>query len=220
MKKGEDGFYCRYIKRILDVTISVIALLVLSPVFVILTLVGAIAMKGNPFYVQDRPGKIDPKTGEEKIFRLIKFRTMTNEADENGNLLPSEQRLTRYGRFLRRTSLDELAQLINVLCSDMSLVGPRPLLVKYLPLYSEEQHRRHSVLPGLTGYAQVMGRNSIPWEEKFRLDVEYANNVSFKLDMMIVIKTIEKVLMQRDVEGSNSVIVEEFKGNKLEEKAF
>ena len=158
--------YKKYIKRILDFTLSLIALIVLSPVLLVLTVLGAVKMKGNPFFTQLRPGK------DEKIFKLIKFRSMTCEKDRNGDLLPDEQRLTRYGKLLRSSSLDELPELINILKGDMSIVGPRPLLVKYLPLYNEEQRHRHDVRPGLTGLAQVNGRNAITWEERFALDVK------------------------------------------------
>lgn len=161
MGKGKDSFYAKYIKRILDFTLSLIALIVLTPVLLLLTVVGAIAMKGNPFFVQKRPGKIDPKTGKERIFNLIKFRTMSNVKDKNGNFLPDEVRLNKYGKFLRKTSLDELPELLNILCGDMSIVGPRPLLVRYLERYSDEQHYRHNVRPGLTGYAQAHGRKRL-----------------------------------------------------------
>lgn len=198
--------YPKYIKRILDFLLSLCALLVLSPVLMVLTVLTWLKMKGNPFFTQLRPGK------DEKIFRLIKFRTMTCETDEHGNLLPDEKRLTKYGRFLRSTSLDELPELINILKGDMSIVGPRPLLVKYLPLYSEEQRHRHDVRPGLTGYAQVNGRNAISWEEKFRLDVEYVRNISFLMDMKIVFGTIGKIFKREGISSETSATMEEFKG--------
>ena len=157
--------YAKFLKRLIDFLLSLTALIILSPILLILTVVGAIAMKGNPFFVQKRPGKID-KSGNEKIFSLIKFRTMTCEKDADGNLLPDEKRLIKYGKILRSTSLDELPELVNILKGDMSIVGPRPLLVKYLPLYSKEQRRRHNVRPGLTGLAQVNGRNLVSWEER------------------------------------------------------
>ncbi len=172
-----NGIYAKYIKRAMDFFLSFCAIVVLSPILIILTVIGAIAMKGNPFFTQLRPGKIDKKTGSERIFRLIKFRTMTCEKDKNGNLLPDDKRLTKYGKFLRSTSLDELPELINILKGDMAIVGPRPLLVKYLPLYSERQRHRHDVRPGLTGLAQVHGRNAIDWEEKFELDLDYIKNI-------------------------------------------
>lgn len=199
--------YAKYIKRMLDFLLSLCALLVLSPVLLILTILGAWKMKGNPFFTQLRPGK------DEKIFRLIKFRTMTCEKDKDGNLLPDAQRLTKYGRFLRSTSMDELPELINILKGDMSIVGPRPLLVKYLPLYNEEQRRRHDVRPGLTGWAQVNGRNAISWEEKFRLDVEYVDNISFVMDVKIILQTIGKIFKREGISSETSATMEEFKGS-------
>lgn len=177
--------YIKFFKRFFDFTVSLIALLVLSPVFLILIVIGAIAMKGNPFFTQQRPGKKD-KNGNEKIFKLIKFRTMDNRKDKEGNLLPDDVRLNKYGRILRSTSLDELPELINILIGDMSIVGPRPLLVQYIPRYSSEQRKRHNVRPGLTGYAQAYGRNSLTWQEKFEKDVYYVNNVSLLLDIKIL----------------------------------
>lgn len=184
--------YAKYFKRLIDFVLSLAAIVVLSPVLLILIVVGAIAMGGNPFFVQPRPGK------DEKIFKLIKFRTMDNRKDKDGNLLPDDVRLNKYGRILRSTSLDELPELINIFIGDMSIVGPRPLLVKYLPLYNEEQRHRHDVRPGLTGYAQVNGRNAISWEEKFKLDVEYVRNITFLGDMKIIWKTAMAVLKHSD----------------------
>ena len=163
-----------------------------------------------------KTGKINKKTGQERIFKLIKFRTMTCEKDENGELLPDEKRLTKYGSFLRNSSLDELPELINILIGDMSIVGPRPLLVSYLPLYNEEQRCRHNVRPGLTGYAQVKGRNSISWEEKFGLDVEYIGNISFFGDIKIILQTVEKVFKKEGISSETSATMEEFKGTKTE----
>ena len=203
-------FYRSFFKRFYDIVLSGCALLVLSPLLLALTIVGAVKMKGNPFFTQQRPGK------NEKIFKLIKFRTMTCEKDAEGNLLPDEQRLTKYGRFLRSTSLDELPELINILVGDMSIVGPRPLLVKYLPLYNEEQKQRHNVRPGLTGYAQVNGRNAISWEEKFALDVKYVHSISFIGDVGIIIKTALAVLKREGISSETSVTMEEFKGTKEE----
>lgn len=180
--------YERYIKRILDFLISLTALVILSPVLIILTAIGAAAMRGNPFFVQPRPGK------NEKIFHMIKFRSMSNQKDDQGNLLPDTQRLGRYGKLLRSTSLDELPELINVLIGDMSLVGPRPLAVIYLPYYTEQERHRHDVLPGITGLAQVNGRNAISWEDKFRYDLEYVKNVSFRMDVKILFLTVKTVL--------------------------
>ena len=161
--------YAKFFKRFIDFWLSLIALIALSPILLILTVVGAIAMHGNPFFVQPRPGK-KGKDGKEKIFKLIKFRTMSNKKDKDGNLLPDAERLNGYGRFLRKTSLDELGELVNIVKGDMAIVGPRPLLVEYLPLYNEYQSRRHEVRPGLTGLAQVNGRNAVSWEIRF----EYA----------------------------------------------
>lgn len=203
--------YPKYMKRILDFLLSFCALLVLSPVLLVLTILGAWKMKGNPFFTQLRPGK------DEKIFRLIKFRTMTCEKDQDGNLLPDAQRLTKYGTFLRSTSLDELPELLNILKGDMSIVGPRPLLVKYLPLYNAEQRHRHDVRPGLTGWAQVNGRNAISWEEKFRLDVEYVNGISFAMDVKIVWKTIQVALKRSGIDGAEGEMIEDFAGTPVSE---
>ena len=210
--------YARYIKRILDFSLSLIALIVLSPVLLILTVTGAIAMGGNPFFTQLRPGKIDPKTGEEKIFKLVKFRSMNNRKDENGNLLPDDVRLSKYGRVLRSTSLDELPELWNILKGDMSIVGPRPLLVKYLPLYNEQQRRRHDVRPGLTGYAQVRGRNAISWEERFELDVWYTEHVCFTCDIRILIDTLFVVLRRDGISSEGNATMEAFTGTPIEKK--
>ena len=204
--------YRRFFKRFYDVLLSGLALIVLSPLLIVLTIVGAVKMKGNPFFTQQRPGKIG-KDGKEKIFRLIKFRTMTCERDAEGNLLPDEQRLTRYGKILRSTSLDELPELVNVFLGEMSLVGPRPLLVKYLPLYNEEQRHRHDVRPGLTGYAQVHGRNAISWEEKFKLDVEYTRKISLFGDIRILFETVLKVFRREGISSDTSATMEEFKGD-------
>lgn len=193
----KKGFYEKYIKRLMDAVLSAIALLVLSPLLVILCIVNAIAMKGNPFFVQARPGK------DEKIFHLIKFRSMTCATDAQGQLLPDEQRLTRWGLFLRKSSLDELPELFNILKGDMSFVGPRPLLVQYLPYYTEKEKVRHVVRPGLTGYAQVHGRNSVDWDERLAYDVKYVQNMSFVMDMKIVWKTCQ-VLLKKDAVAENT----------------
>ena len=187
--------------------ISLFALLVLSPLFVILTILGAIMMKGNPFFSQERPG------WHEKIFRLYKFRTMTNERGADGTLLPDSVRLNKYGRFLRSTSLDELPELFNILIGQMSVVGPRPLLVEYLPLYNEAQHHRHDVRPGLTGYAQTHGRNAVTWEQKFKMDVWYTQNVRFRIDLSIFVRTIEAVLKREGIHGAASETMEKFQGS-------
>jgi lipopolysaccharide/colanic/teichoic acid biosynthesis glycosyltransferase len=202
--------YSKCVKRILDVFLSGCALVVLTPVLLVLTVLGAIMMKGNPFFTQLRPGK------NEKIFRLIKFRTMTCEKDSSGNLLPDDQRLNQYGKLLRSTSLDELPELVNIFIGDMSIVGPRPLLVRYLPRYNEEQKRRHDVRPGLTGYAQVNGRNAISWEEKFRLDVEYVDHITFLGDLKIIWGTALKVLKRSDISSATSETMEEFMGSEME----
>ena len=163
-------------------------------------------MKGNPFFVQKRPGK------DGKIFSLIKFRTMTNKKDKDGNLLPDEKRLTSYGKFLRSTSIDEVLEIINILKGDMSIIGPRPLLVKYLPLYNEYQKHRHDVRPGLTGYAQVHGRNAVSWEEKFDMDVKYVQHITFMGDLKILLETVVKVLKRDGISSETSVTMEEFRG--------
>ncbi len=208
--------YAKFFKRFFDFILSLGALIVLSPVLLVLIILGAVFMGGNPFFCQARPGRINPATGEEKIFKLIKFRTMDKRKDADGNLLPDEARLNSYGKFLRSTSLDELPELINILKGDMSIVGPRPLLVKYIPLYSEEQRHRHDVRPGLTGYAQVNGRNSITWEEKFKLDVEYVNNITLMGDIKIILGTVTSVLKREGISQENNATMEEFKGSSVE----
>lgn len=209
--------YAKFLKRPIDFTLSLCALVVLSPVFLILIVFGAAAMKGNPFFTQLRPGKISKKTGEEKIFRLIKFRTMTCEKDKDGNLLPDEKRLTKYGKLLRSTSLDELPELFNILKGDMSVIGPRPLLVKYLPLYSNQQRRRHEVRPGLTGLAQINGRNATTWEERFGFDVEYVDSITFLGDVKIIFLTVVKVLKREGISNEESATMQAFAGNVNEE---
>ena len=196
--------YIKFIKRILDFIFSLSALLVFSPVILIMIMIGAVVMKGNPFFFFSRPGR------KEKVFKLIKFRTMTCEKDEKGNLLPDEKRLVPYGKFLRASSLDELPELINILKGDMSIIGPRPLLVKYLPYYSEEQKHRHDVRPGLTGYAQANGRNLLSWEERFQLDLYYVNNVSLLLDIKILFKTVAAVFKREGISSETSVTMEDF----------
>ena len=176
--------YAKYIKRILDFIISLIALIVLSPVLLVVAILVRIKLGSPIIFKQQRPGK------DERIFTLYKFRTMTDKKDENGNLLPDSERLTKFGKVLRSTSLDELPELVNILKGDMSIVGPRPLLVKYLPYYTEEERHRHDVRPGLTGLAQVSGRNTISWKEKFDKDIEYVNNISFFNDCSVIIKTV------------------------------
>ena len=200
--------YRKYFKRIIDFFLSLLALICLSPILIIVTIWLHFANKGaGAFFLQERPGK------DAKIFKIIKFKTMTDERDAEGNLLPDAQRLTRVGKFVRSTSIDELPQLINVLKGDMALIGPRPLLVKYLPLYSNEQARRHEVRPGITGWAQCHGRNSISWTEKFKLDVWYVDNCSFKTDINIIIETIKKVIVRDGITQEGDATMEAFTGN-------
>ena len=208
--RGGKSVYAKYIKRLLDFTLSFFALIVLSPLLLILTLVGCWKMKGNPFFSQERPG------WHEKIFKLYKFRTMTNARGLDGELLPDDVRLNSYGRFLRSTSLDELPELFNILAGQMSIIGPRPLLVEYLPLYNEEQHHRHDVRPGLTGYAQSHGRNTVTWEQKFEMDVWYTRNISFRVDLSIFFRTIMAVLKREGISGEGSATMEKFTGTKIE----
>lgn len=200
--------YAGFLKRGIDLSLACLALLLLSPILLLLSLIGAVKMKGNPFFTQERPGK------DGKIFKLIKFKSMTEERDETGVLLSDEKRLTAYGKFIRRTSLDEIPELWNILRGDMALVGPRPLLVKYLPLYNERQKRRHEVRPGLTGLAQVNGRNLLSWEERFEFDVKYVENISFFLDLKIVFLTVIKVIKKEGISSEEAVTMEEFKGSK------
>lgn len=200
--------YARFWKRLLDFLLALTALLVLSPLLLLLTVAGTVAMRGNPFFAQPRPGR------GERIFRLIKFRTMSDRRDASGALLPDGERLNGYGRFLRKTSLDELPELFNILVGQMALVGPRPLLTAYLPLYSEEQHHRHDVRPGLTGYAQVHGRNAVPWEERFRMDVWYTQNITFRLDCRILLDTVRVVFRHDGIGSGTSETMEPFTGNR------
>lgn len=208
------GIYNKYIKRALDVTLSGCALIVLSPVL------GATALMvrrklGSPvIFAQERPGRIDPKTGKERIFRLYKFRSMTDERGADGELLPDEDRLPAFGQKLRSTSLDELPELWNIFKGDMSIVGPRPLLVRYLPRYSPGQRRRHLVRPGLTGLAQVNGRNAISWDDKFAYDTEYVDNVSFALDVKVFFRTVAAVLKHEGISSDTSATMEEFMGSE------
>ena len=200
--------YRHFFKRLFDLVIALLGLIVLSPLFLILWIWLSIANKGaGAFFVQERPGK------DEKIFKVIKFKTMNDKRDENGNLLPDSERLTTIGRWIRSLSLDEIPQLINVLKGDMSLVGPRPLLVQYLPLYDEMQRRRHEVRPGMTGWAQVNGRNAISWQEKFAYDVWYVDHISLSLDIKILLKTVEKVFKREGINSQDSATMEPFTGN-------
>jgi undecaprenyl phosphate N,N'-diacetylbacillosamine 1-phosphate transferase len=200
--------YRHFFKRLFDFVIALIGFIIISPLFLLLWIGLSIANKGaGAFFVQERPGK------GEKIFKVIKFKTMNDKRDENGNLLPDSERLTKIGRIIRSLSLDELPQLINVLKGDMALVGPRPLLVQYLPLYDDVQRRRHEVRPGMTGWAQVNGRNAISWQEKFKYDVWYVDHLSLSLDIKILLKTIEKVFKREGINSRTAVTMEEFKGN-------
>jgi lipopolysaccharide/colanic/teichoic acid biosynthesis glycosyltransferase len=199
--------YLVFIKPILDFCLALFGILIALPILIITALLLAIANKGKPFFFQIRPGK------HEKLFNIIKFKTMTDAKDVHGNLLPDNQRLTRVGSFVRKTSLDEIPQLFNVLKGEMSLIGPRPLLSEYLPLYNDIQKKRHQVRPGITGWAQVNGRNSIGWEEKFIFDVYYVNNFSFAMDLKVLFLTIKKVLLREGVTSVTSVSMEKFKGN-------
>ena len=200
--------YTIILKPILDFLLSLLALIMLSPIFLLITILLTIANSGKPFFTQTRPGK------NARLFKVIKFKTMNDKRDKAGNLLPDAQRLTPVGKFIRKTSLDEIPQLINVLKGDMSLIGPRPLLVEYLPLYSKEQARRHEVRPGISGWAQINGRNAISWEQKFKYDLYYVDNCSFVLDMHILIKTMEKVYKSEGINQQGQATMEFFKGTK------
>jgi len=195
--------YAKYFKRMLDFMLSLGAIIVLSPILLVLTIVGTVAMGGNPFFTQDRPGK------NEKIFKLVKFRTMNNKKDKKGNLLPDEKRLTSYGKLLRSTSLDELPELFNILKGDMAIIGPRPLLVQYLPYYKKNERKRHSVRPGLTGLAQVSGRNFLNWDDRLACDVKYVDNISLKEDVKIILMTI-KIVFKKEGISVDSTSVESY----------
>lgn len=199
--------YLKYFKKPLDIILAFVGLVLLSPLIIILILVLSISFKGTPFFVHPRPGK------NEEIFNLIKFKSMSDATDENGNLLPFHLRITKTGRFIRQFSLDEIPQLFNVLKGDMSLIGPRPLLPEYLERYNEFQKRRHEVLPGITGWAQVNGRNTISWEQKFNYDVYYVDHISFKLDLKIILMTIKKVFFKEGVNLAENINMTEFEGN-------
>lgn len=194
-------------KRLIDIAASFFGLLLIGPIFILVTISLFIANQGKPFFFQKRPGK------DEKVFSIIKFKSMNDKRDKDGNLLPDADRLTKVGSFVRKTSLDEIPQLINVLKGDMSLIGPRPLRVHYLPLYSEEQQKRHSVRPGITGWAQVNGRNAISWTQKFKYDVWYVDNLSFLLDIKILFKTIKKVFVREGISKEGQVTTLPFNGN-------
>lgn len=200
--------YQRFFKRPMDFILSLLAIIVLSPVFLIIAILVRIKFGSPVIFRQDRPGL------NEKIFTMYKFRTMTDKKDEKGELLPDSERLTKFGKLLRSTSLDELPELFNILKGDMSIVGPRPLLVRYLPLYNKQQKRRHEVRPGLSGWAQVNGRNAISWEDKFKFDVEYVEKMSFLMDVKIIFQTVKQALIRKGISSETSVTMEYFKGNK------
>lgn len=210
MKKHQPyGPYERFFKRPIDIFCALAAIIVFSWLYIIVAILVRVKLGSPVLFTQDRPGK------DEKIFKLYKFRTMTDARDEHGNLLPDDVRLTRFGKLLRATSLDELPEAFNILKGDMSVIGPRPLLVKYLPLYNEEQKRRHEVRPGLSGYAQVNGRNSVTWEEKFRMDVEYVDHVTFFGDVKIILGTILKAFVKREgISSETAATMEEFRGTR------
>lgn len=215
-----NGIYARYIKRPMDFILSFCAIAVLSPILLILTIIGAIVMKGNPFFVQERPGKINRKTGKERIFKLIKFRTMTCEKDKYGKFLPDEQRLTGYGNLLRHTSLDELPELFNILKGNMSIIGPRPLLPEYLPYYTEIERHRHDIRPGLSGLAQINGRNAVTWEEKFSWDLKYVGDITFFGDIKIILLTVKKAFIKVEgVELNHEGNLAEIRQEKLKQEA-
>ena len=206
--KHERGFYEKYVKCPQDVLLAIIAIIVLSPLLLVIAILVRLQLGTPIFFKQERPGL------NEKIFRLYKFRTMTDERDEEGNLLPDDKRLNSFGKWLRSTSLDELPSLVNIIRRDMSIVGPRPLLVCYLSRYNEQQARRHEVRPGFTGYAQVNGRNAISWEEKFKYDIQYVDNITFLGDWKIIFKTVLTVLKREGISSATSVTMEEFKGSE------
>jgi lipopolysaccharide/colanic/teichoic acid biosynthesis glycosyltransferase len=203
----KKGMYEKYFKRLFDFCVSLIALILLFPLLLFIVVLIRLKLGSPVIFKQDRPGL------NEKIFTLYKFRTMTDKKDDQGVLLPDSERLTKFGKFLRSTSIDELPGLINIIKGDMSIVGPRPLLVEYLELYNSEQRKRHELRPGLSGYAQINGRNALSWEDKFKLDVVYVNNVTFKHDIGIILKTILKVIKREGISSSNSVTMEKFKGS-------
>ncbi|HIW34795.1 MAG TPA: sugar transferase [Candidatus Paenibacillus intestinavium] len=203
------GFYEKYVKRLQDFIVALLALIILSPLFIIVIVLVKIKLGSPVLFTQARPGL------NEKIFKMYKFRTMTSEKDGEGNLLPDNIRLTRFGKILRATSIDELPELWNIVRGDMAFVGPRPLLVQYLPLYNAKQQRRHNVRPGLTGHAQVNGRNAISWDEKFKLDVEYVDQISFLGDWKIILLTMKKVFIREGISSDTSVTMEYFEGSKV-----
>lgn len=203
-----SSVYINVIKPLCDFVVALMVFVVLSPVFLLVTILLAIANSGKPFFFQPRPGK------DEQIFTVIKFKTMNDRKDKSGQLLPDAARLTSLGKFIRKTSLDEIPQLLNVIKGDMSIVGPRPLLIQYLPLYNETQRSRHSIKPGITGWAQVNGRNAISWKQKFEYDVWYVNNISFAVDIKILLLTVRNVLRSEGISSETSATMEQFTGNQ------
>lgn len=218
MKKEPNIIYRRIIKRSIDVFCSLLVLVLFCWLYIVLAVLVRVKLGSPILFKQERPGLIDAKTGRERIFKLYKFRTMTDACDNDGVLLPDSERLTSFGSWLRKTSLDEIPEFINILKGDMSLIGPRPLLVRYLDRYSEEQHRRHEVRPGLTGYAQAHGRNALTWEEKFKMDVWYVDHVSFITDFRILMDTVRVVLMREGISGEGTATMTEFMGNSDDAK--
>lgn len=212
MEKAKRGPYALFFKRLIDIVASLMVLILFCWLYVILAILVRIKLGSPILFKQERPGKIDPRTGKETIFCLYKFRTMTDARDENGEWLPDSERLTPFGSWLRRTSMDETPELFNILKGDMSLIGPRPLLVRYLDRYNEEQHHRHDVRPGLTGYAQAHGRNTVSWEDKFAMDVWYTKNVTFANDVKIILDTVKTVLKHEGISSETSATMEEFMG--------
>lgn len=210
MEHSKGGIYIRFIKRPMDFILSLIAIIALSPVLLVVALLVRVKLGSPVLFKQNRPGL------NEKIFSMYKFRTMTDESDKNGELLPDSVRLTKFGKFLRSTSIDELPELFNILTGDMSIIGPRPLLVQYLPLYNEHQKRRHEVRPGLSGLAQVSGRNAISWEDKFKLDIDYLDSVSFIGDWKIIFLTLKKVFVMEGINSETAATMESFKGSSKE----
>lgn len=204
--------YAKCFKRVIDFLLSLIALIILSPILLVLIILGTVFMRGNPFFTQERPGK------NEKIFKLIKFRTMDNRKDKSGKLLPDEVRLNKYGRFLRASSLDELPELVNILKGDMSIIGPRPLMARYLSYYTDEERKRHSVRSGLSGYAQVHGRNNVDWAERMKMDVYYAEHVSLKMDLKILIETILIVFKREGISVEDMTNFDDFRKKQWEEQ--
>ena len=206
--------YALFIKRLIDIIVSLLVLILFCWLYLVLAVLVRVKLGAPVLFTQERPGMIDKKSGKEKIFKLYKFRTMTDEKDEHGNLLPDEVRLTSFGSWLRKTSLDEIPEMLNILKGDMSLIGPRPLLVRYLERYNDEQRHRHDVRPGLTGYAQAHGRNALSWEDKFAMDVWYTKHVSVFLDIKIIFQTVFKMFKREGISSETSATMEEFKGNE------